>query len=134
MVGGAQRRRRGMALALLPKRDASLILGRRREFAFCRATRVHLRDHGRVHMAQLVDVASRSQLMALSLRYPLMTHTRTCTRAAHVSPCLAAQAHPSMARYVGGKPGWPYQKDDANEAVAGASGVFKLRAEFNVIE
>ena len=44
-----------------------------------------------------------------------------------------ATSHPDMAKYIGGKPNLPYQKDDGH-ALAGNENKWKLRAEFRIIE
>jgi len=44
-----------------------------------------------------------------------------------------ATRHPDMAAYVGGSPGYPYQKDDAS-AAAGDGPDFKLRTLFAIID
>lgn len=44
-----------------------------------------------------------------------------------------ASAHPDMARFVGGTPTHPYQKDDGVAAAAGGDRVWHLRAQFRII-
>jgi len=44
-----------------------------------------------------------------------------------------ASAHPDMARFIGGKPGAPYQKDDGSHETAGSARVWQLRAQFKII-
>jgi formylglycine-generating enzyme required for sulfatase activity/2-polyprenyl-3-methyl-5-hydroxy-6-metoxy-1,4-benzoquinol methylase len=43
-----------------------------------------------------------------------------------------ASAHPAMAKYIGGKPTLPFQKDDGHPR-AGSDNAWKLRTEFSII-
>jgi hypothetical protein len=45
-----------------------------------------------------------------------------------------APAHPTMKRFLGGRPGNPYQKDDGHAPRAGAGAQFRLRVEFDIID
>jgi len=58
---------------------------------------------------------------------------RSYRNATHPSFWVAT-AHPDMARFVGGRPGAPYQKDDGFAARAGAAPVFRYRTLLEVTE
>ena len=43
-------------------------------------------------------------------------------------------SHPDMARFIGGRPGFPYQKDDGHPTRAGSGLGFRLRTIFDIID
>lgn len=56
-----------------------------------------------------------------------------CYRNATHPSFWVAPAHPDFERFHGGKPDYPYQKDDGNAAAAGTDPAWKLRTMFEIV-